>query len=184
MSTKEVTPERWKSWTYNVIDEFKDKTQEEIKDELNSTRHPFAVLMEHWKGDFNIGTLIRNSNAFNANEVFYVGKKKYDRRGTVGTHHYIDLKYIDDFEDLWALKDKYTFVCLDNNIEGVISMEDFEWPENALMIFGEEGEGVTSEMLELADHVVSIRQYGSVRSMNVGTTSGIAMYDYTRKHNE
>tara|TARA_R100001377_G_scaffold71407_1_gene46998 strand:- start:626 stop:1180 length:555 start_codon:yes stop_codon:yes gene_type:complete len=184
MSTKEVTPERWKSWTYNVIDEFKDKTQEEIKDELNSTRHPFAVLMEHWKGDFNIGTLIRNSNAFNANEVFYVGRKKYDRRGTVGTHHYIDLKYIDDFEDLWALKDKYTFVCLDNNIEGVVSMEDFEWPENALMIFGEEGEGVTSEMLELADHVVSIRQYGSVRSMNVGTTSGIAMYDYTRKHNE
>ena len=183
MPTKEVTPERWRSWTYNVIDEFKGKTQDEIKDQLKSTRHPFAVLMEHWKGDFNIGTLIRNSNAFNANEVFYVGRKKYDRRGAVGTHHYIYLKYIDDFEYLWALKDKYTFVCLDNNIDGVVSMEDFEWPENALMIFGEEGEGVTSEMLELADHVVSIKQYGSVRSMNVGTTSGIAMYDYTRKYN-
>ncbi len=52
------------------------------------------------------------------------------------------------------------------------------------MIFGEEGEGVTPEMLELADHVVSIKQYGSVRSMNVGTTSGIAMYDYIRKYNE
>jgi len=184
MSSKEISPERWRSWTYNVIDEFKGKTQDEIKDQLKSTRHPFAVLMEHWKGDFNIGTLIRNSNAFNANEVFYVGRKRYDRRGAVGTHHYIDLNYIDDFEDLWSLKDKYTFVCLDNNIEGVVSMEDFDWPENALMIFGEEGEGVTSEMLELADHVVSIKQYGSVRSMNVGTTSGIAMYDYTRKYNE
>ena len=183
MSTKKVAPERWRSWTYNVIDEFKGKTQDEIKDQLKSTRHPFAVLMEHWKGDFNIGTLIRNSNVFNANEVFYVGRKRYDRRGAVGTHHYIDLNYIDDFEDLWSLKDKYTFVCLDNNIEGVVSMEDFDWPENALMIFGEEGEGVTSEMLELADHVVSIKQYGSVRSMNVGTTSGIAMYDYTRKYN-
>ena len=183
MPNKEVSPERWRSWTYNVIDEFKGKTQDEIKDQLKSTRHPFAVLMEHWKGDFNIGTLIRNSNAFNANEVFYVGRKRYDRRGAVGTHHYIDLNYIDDFEDLWSLKDKYTFVCLDNNIEGVVSMEDFEWPDNALMIFGEEGEGVTSEMLELADHVVSIKQYGSVRSMNVGTTSGIAMYDYTRKYN-
>ena len=68
-------------------------------------------------------------------------------------------------------------------IDGVVSMEEFEWPENALMIFGEEGEGVTSEMLELADYIVSITQYGSVRSMNVGTTSGIAMYDYMKKYN-
>jgi len=183
MLDKTINRDRWSSWNYNVVDEFKNKTPEEIKALLESTRHPFAVLMEHWKGDFNIGTLIRNSNAFNANEVFYVGKKRYDRRGAVGTHHYIDLKYIDDFEDLWKLKEKYTFVCLDNNIDGVVSMEEFEWPENALMIFGEEGEGVTSEMLELADYIVSITQYGSVRSMNVGTTSGIAMYDYMKKYN-
>ena len=175
---------KWNSWTYNVIDEFKGKTKEEIKQSLETTKHPFAVLMEHWKGDFNIGTLIRNSNAFNANEVFYVGQKKYDRRGAVGTHHYINLRHINNFDDLWKLKEKYTFVCLDNNISGVVSMEEFDWPENALMIFGEEGEGVTPEMLELADHVVSIKQYGSVRSMNVGTTSGIAMYDYIRKYNE
>ena len=63
-------------------------------------------------------------------------------------------------------------------------MQDFEWPENSLMIFGEEGIGISEEMMSLADHVVSITQYGSVRSMNVGTTSGIAMYDYTRKINE
>jgi len=183
MLDKTINQERWSSWRYNVVDEFKGKTQEEIKTSLELTRNPFAVLMEHWKGDFNIGTLIRNSNAFNANEVFYVGKKRYDRRGAVGTHHYIDLKYIDDFEDLWKLKERYTFVCLDNNIDGVVSMEKFEWPENALMIFGEEGEGVTPEMLELADYAVSITQYGSVRSMNVGTTSGIAMYDYMKKYN-
>ena len=117
---------QWNSWQYNVVDEFKGKTKEEIKESLDLTKHPFAVLMEHWKGDFNIGTLIRNSNAFNAREVFYVGQKKYDRRGAVGTHDYIDLKHIDTFDDLWKLKESYTFVCLDNNIEGVVPMEDFD----------------------------------------------------------
>jgi len=177
---KKNTDNRWNSWTYNVEDRFKGKTKEEIKQSLRSTSNNFAVMMEHWNGDFNIGTMIRNANAFNAEKVFYFGKKKYDRRGTVGTHHYVDLRYIDDADLLISLKSDYVFVCLDN-IDGSIPMEDFEWPENSLMIFGEEGIGLTEEMLELADHVVSIKQYGSVRSMNVGTTSGIAMYDYMNK---
>ena len=181
--TANLDNNRWKSWTYNVTDQFKNKSVEEIKDILRSTSHPFSVLMENWQGDFNIGTMIRNANAFNAKKVFYYGRRRYDRRGTVGTHHYVDLNHIDTSEALRELKKRYTFVCMDN-VEGAVSMEDFRWPENSLMIFGEEGTGVTPEMLELADYVVSIKQYGSVRSMNVGTTSGIAMYDYTRKLNE
>jgi len=177
---KQNIDNRWNSWTYNVEDRFKGKSKEEIKKTLRSTSHSFAVLMEHWQGDFNIGTMIRNANAFNAEKVFYYGKKKYDRRGAVGTHHYVDLGYLDNTDVLLSLKSDYVFVCLDN-IEGSVPMEDFDWPENALMIFGEEGIGLTEDMLELADHVVSITQYGSVRSMNVGTTSGIAMYDYISK---
>ena len=165
------------------MDEFKDKSTDEIKDILRATSHPFAVLMENWQGDFNIGTMIRNANAFNAKKVFYYGKKRYDRRGAVGTHHYVDLHHLDTYNAVISLKSSFTFVCLDN-VEGAVPMEQFQWPENSLMIFGEEGTGVTPEMLKLADHVVSIKQYGSVRSMNVGTTSGIAMYDYTRKLNE
>lgn len=180
--TTNVSTERWRSWTYNVEDRFKNKTQEEIKQTLRATCHPFSVMMENWQGDFNIGTMIRNSNAFNAKKVFYYGKKRYDRRGTVGTHHYVDLNHINTHESLLKLKEKYTFVCLDN-VEDAIPMEEFDWPENTMMVFGEEGVGLTKEMLELADHIISIKQYGSVRSMNVGTTSGIAMYDYTNKLN-
>ena len=77
--------ERWSLWQRNVMDHFKDMPDEEIKEELQKTAHPFAVCMEQWQGDFNIGTLIRNANAFNAEKVFYIGRKRYDRRGTVGT---------------------------------------------------------------------------------------------------
>ena len=167
-------------WTRNVIDKYKGKTIEQIKADLENKAHPFAVLMEHWQGDFNIGTMIRNANAFNAKEVFYYGKKKYDRRGSVGTHHYVNLKHISNHGLLVSLKNNYTFVCMDN-VEGSVPMEDFIWPDNPLIIFGEEGPGITQETLSLADHIVSISQYGSVRSLNVGTASGIAMYDYIKK---
>lgn len=183
MNSLKFPNNRLNSWLYNVADHFKDKTTEEINDILRETANPFSVLMENWQGDFNISTMIRNANAFNARKVFYLGRKKFDRRGTVGTHHYVDLNFLRTHDELKNLKDKFTFVCMDN-VPGSVPIEDFVWPENPLIIFGEEGAGITQETLAMADHVVSITQFGSVRSMNVGTASGIAMYDFMRKHNE
>lgn len=174
---------RWNSWLYNVMDKFKGESRDAILAVLDASRHPFAAIMENWQGDFNIGTMIRNANAFNAKEVFYIGKKKYDPRGCVGTKNYIDITHLPDFDSLKALKGKYVFVCLDN-VPGSVPMETFVWPENALMIFGEEGVGLTEEMLSLADHIVSIAQWGSVRSLNAGSSSAVAMYDYTKKYHE
>jgi tRNA G18 (ribose-2'-O)-methylase SpoU len=174
--------ERWTRWQRNVIDEYKPLSVEEIREDLRSKAHPFSTLMEHWKGDFNVATMIRNANAFNCSEVFYLGRKHIDKRGTVGTHHYVELQHLDNYNDLLSLKERYTFVALDNNVDNCVSMNSFEWPPNSLMIFGEEGEGITPRLLEMCDYIVCIPQFGSVRSLNVGTSSGIAMYDYTTKY--
>ena len=179
---KVIDKERLSAWKYNVTDEYKSWSVEEIKQDLRSRAHPYAVLMEHWKGDFNISTMIRNANAFNASQVFYIGRKHFDRRGTVGTHHYVDLNYLNNCDDLLRLKEKYVFVALDNNLDCCVPVETFEWPDNTLMIFGEEGEGISPLLLKHCDFCVNIAQFGSVRSLNVGTSSGIAMYDYITKH--
>jgi tRNA G18 (ribose-2'-O)-methylase SpoU len=164
----------------NVIDRFSAWTTELIKDELNKTSFNYSVLFENIIGDFNFGTLIRNSNAFNTKSVYYIGNRKFDRRSTVGTYLYQTLIHLPERDALLELKKKYTFVGIDC-VPGSVSMESFSWPENTLMIFGEEGRGVTPETLLLCDHVVHITQYGSVRSLNVGTASGIAMYDWIGK---
>ena len=181
-----MNKEKWSFWKRNVIDSFKNKTTEEIKETLRETAFNYAVLMEHWNGDFNISTMVRNANAFNAKEVFYIGKKRWDKRAPVGTHHYTPLSHLSALEDVLALKEKYTFIAFDNNIEKyeIMKLDEFDWTrleKPPLMIFGEEGEGVTSTLLEWSDYVLEIPQYGSVRSLNVGTSSGIAMYDYVKK---
>lgn len=177
-----IANENWSAWKYNVTDEYKSWKVEDIKQDLRAKAHPFAVLMEQWNGDFNISTMIRNANAFNAAQVFYIGKKRFDRRGTVGSHHYVDLNYLNDFEELAKLKEKYVFVGLDNNLDCCVPMETFEWPKNTLMIFGEEGKGISPALLKECDYCVNITQFGSVRSLNVGTSSGIAMYDWINKN--
>ena len=176
--------DRWSLWKRNVIDRYKNWPTDSIKRDLQRTANPFAVCMEHWQGDFNISTLIRNANAFNAEKVFYLGKKRFDRRGTVGSHHYVDLVFLDGgVSELVSLKNKYTIVAVDNNVQNTHKLGNFNWPElekPPLLIFGEEGVGLTEETLKLADYTVEIPQFGSVRSLNVGTSSGIIMYDLVR----
>ena len=174
--------DQWNSWERNVIDKYRDWSTESIKEHLQNNANPFAVCMEHWQGDFNIAALIRNANVFNAEKIIYLGKKRYDRRGCVGTHHYTNIVFLDGgIPDLVNLKNKYTFIAVENNISKTEKLHKFNWnklEKPPLFFFGEEGYGLTEEVLNLCDYAIEIEQYGSVPSMNVGTCSGIIMYSY------
>tara|TARA_R100001082_G_scaffold107406_1_gene81270 strand:+ start:917 stop:1558 length:642 start_codon:yes stop_codon:yes gene_type:complete len=176
--------DKWSLWKRNVIDKYKNWTTKSIKKDLQERSAPIAICMEHWQGDFNISTLIRNANAFNIRKVFYLGKKRFDRRGTVGTHHYVDLVHVDgDIHKLVDLKNQYTFIAIDNNISNTHKLSKFSWNElekPPLVFFGEEGVGLTKETLNLCDYRIEIEQYGSVRSLNVGTSSGLVLYELSQ----
>ena len=175
---------QWSLWKRNVVDKYKSMTDEQIRQDLTKTKNPISVCMEHWKGDFNISTLIRNANAFNVEKVFYLGKKRIDIRGAVGSHHYIDILHVPGgVSELVNLKKIYTFVAIDNNIPKTEKLHEFSWSileKPPLVFFGEEGVGLTSETLELCDYRVEIEQYGSVRSLNVGTSSGLVLYELSQ----
>jgi len=168
------------AWTRNVIDEFKTKTEDEIKQVLQEKAFPFAVLFENWVNDFNIASGLRNANAFNAKESFYIGNKKFDKRGMQGCQHYFNIKFLPSIDDILQLKNKYKFVAIDN-MSGAIPLAEYQWQPNTMMVFGSEGVGITPQMLSLCDDMVYIPQYGSVRSLNCATASGIVMNDFVSK---
>lgn len=166
--------------TRNVIDFYKYWTTEAIKADLREKCHNFSVLITNKFNEFNIGTVIRNANAFLARDVIVYGRKKYDRRGTVGAHLYTNFKHVKFTDEL----DLTGCVMIGiDNLEGSVPMETFEWPtdKHVIMAFGQEGTGLTQDIIDLCQHMVYIKQYGSVRSLNVGCASSIAMYDYCRK---
>jgi tRNA G18 (ribose-2'-O)-methylase SpoU len=173
-------PEHFQAWQYNVADRFKSHTVEEIKQELQRTAHPFAVCFENWIGDFNMSSGIRNANAFNAKEVFYLGDKKWDKRGAQGVYNYTEVKWLPTIDDFIKLKERYVIVGVDN-VAGACSLRYYHWPRNTLMVFGSEGTGLTPEMQSMCKDIVAIDQFGSVRSLNCGTASGIIMYEFVKQ---
>lgn len=167
----------------NIADEYKGLPEEEIKARLDTVRFPYAVAMGQFEGDFNFGCVIRSANAFGAEQVFYIGKKNWDRRSAVGTHHYIDLIHYDTWLDFYneRLYD-YCFIAIENNVDDSVSLDEFDWGQVHLhdgpvcILLGEEQNGLGDDALEIADYIVSIPQIGSVRSLNVAVAGSIVMY--------
>lgn len=162
----------------NVIDIYKYWTTEAIKADLDIKRHNFSVLCCNIQGDFNIGSVVRNANAFLAKEVILYGRKKFDRRGAVGTQNYTNFRHVREAENLnEALKDCGKLIAIDN-VPYAKDVSTYRWPdEHFTVVFGEESCGIPQEILDICDDIVYIEQYGSVRSLNVGCASAIVMYD-------
>lgn len=177
----------------NVLDHLKNSSVDEIKNYCKNTCIDAGVAMMHVSGDFNLSTLVRNANFFGFKEAFYVGgSKKWDRRGTVGTHHYTDLKHIKTEEDFVKfIRDSgYTLISVENNIpkysDKTVSIYNqwvFTGVDKPMFVFGEEQSGLSEYMLDNSDFIVTIPAFGSVRSLNVGTTSGIIMSVYRNNNN-
>jgi len=173
-----------KTETRNVIDHYHYWKHDAIVADLDSRRHPFQVLCSNLYNDFNIATVIRNANAFLASKVILYGNKRYDRRGTVGTHRYTHFEHCPNEVSLREYLSAQSFdriVGIDN-VDNATPISDYDWGNgNVLLVLGQEQVGIPDELVALCDDMIYIPQYGSVRSLNVGVASGIAMYDLCSK---
>jgi tRNA G18 (ribose-2'-O)-methylase SpoU len=166
--------------TRNLIDFYHYWSNEAIKADLDTKKHNFSVLLTNQIRDFNLGSVIRNSNAFLAKEVIIYGDKKYDRRSTVGTHIYQNIRNV-KFTEKLDLGD--AIVVGVDNIPNAQPLETFKWDYNrhTILAFGEENRGLLKEIQSICHNIVYIKQYGSIRSLNLGCASAITMFDYCQK---
>lgn len=171
----------------NVLDSLKDYAIPDIAKYCHKNSIPASVAMVNVNGDFNLSTMVRNANFFGFRSVHYIGKKKWDKRGSVGTHHYTPMFYHKDEESFlsqFSTESMRTVIAIENNIPEYIdkthNLFDYNFSQviDPIFIFGEENKGLSNTILDAANIVLTIPSYGSVRSLNVGTVSGIVMGIY------
>jgi tRNA G18 (ribose-2'-O)-methylase SpoU len=169
----------------NVIDRYRYWRHDEIVADLDRRRHPFHVAIENWSHDMNIGTVVRNANAFAAAAVHVVGRRRWNRRGAMVTDRYQHVLHhpsIDEFV-AWASSEGLPIWGIDN-LPGSEPIESATLPERVVLLFGQEGPGLSESARVAATTVLSISQFGSTRSINAGVASGIAMHTWIRQHAE
>lgn len=169
--------------TRNVIDKYKGQPMEAIMAELDASRSDLEIAIENLERDFNMGTIVRNANAFNIKKVHIIGRRQWNKRGAMKTDAYLHIEYHESVEVfLKAMQNTDRQVIAIDIVEGASLLNTVDLPRNAVMVFGSEGEGLSQTLLNAAEQVVMIEQFGSTRSINVGVASGIAMYAWMQQH--
>ena len=167
----------------NVVDRYRYWTTDAIVADLDAHRHPFHVAIENWQHDMNIGSVVRTANAFLAAEVHVVGRRRWNRRGAMVTERYQHVRYHLDPAALaaWAATEGVPLLGVDN-LPGAVPLETYELPRACVLLFGQEGPGLSAEARAVCVDVLSIAQYGSTRSVNAGAAAAVAMHAWVRRH--
>ena len=167
----------------NVIDRYRYWRLDAIVADLDARRHDFHVAIENWQHDMNIGTVVRNANAFLAGAVHIIGRRRWNRRGAMVTDRYQHVCHHDTTEEFvaWARAARLPVVGIDN-LPGAHPLESVVLPRRCVLLFGQEGPGLSEAARAASDMVYSIAQFGSTRSINAGVASGIAMHAWVRAH--
>jgi len=167
----------------NVTDRYRYWTVDAIVADLDTRRHGVHVAIENWEHDFNIGTVVRNANAFLSAAVHIIGPHRWDRRGAMSTHRYQHLHHHPDVETFtrWVDVNALPIIAIDN-VDGAVPIESAALPARCVLAFGQEGPGLSTELLRVSSMTCEITQWGSTRSLNAGVASGIALYEWCRQH--
>ena len=167
----------------NVVDRYRYWTMEAIVADLDRRRHPFHVAIENWQHDFNIGTIVRTANAFLAEEVHIVGRRRWNRRGAMVTDRYQHIRHHGSVTDLAAdLGAKGVVLYGIDNLPGAEPLETLQLPRRVCLLLGQEGPGLSDEARSLCQGTFSIAQFGSTRSINASAAAAIAMHTWVRQH--
>jgi tRNA G18 (ribose-2'-O)-methylase SpoU len=169
----------------NVVDRYRYWRHDAIVADLDGHRHPLHVAVENWGHDFNIGSVIRTANAFNVAAFHIVGRRRWNRRGAMVTDRYQHELHHPTAADLsaWAETHGLPLVGVDN-VTGSVPIETYAFPRRCVLVFGQEGPGLTDEMRAACEVLVHITQYGSTRSVNAGAAAAVAMYAWATQHAE
>jgi tRNA G18 (ribose-2'-O)-methylase SpoU len=194
----------------NVVDAYRYWRHDAIVADLDTHRHDFHVAVENWGHDFNIGSVIRTANAFNAKAFHIVGRRRWNRRGAMVTDRYQHEHHHPTVEDLvaWAASggtdatpdptpdatpDATTrtdargrprgipIIGIDN-LPGSLPLETYDLPRECVLVFGQEGPGLSAAMREACEVVLHIEQFGSTRSINAGAAAAVAMHAWVRRN--
>lgn len=173
--------------TRNVLDHYRYWSMDAIVADLDSRRHRFHVAIENWQHDLNIGSIVRTANAFLAAEVHIIGNRRWNRRGAMVTDRYQHVRHhptVDDFLEWAKTADEgrpLPVIAIDN-VPGCQKIEQYALPESCVLLFGQEGPGLSEAAIDAATVVLEISQFGSTRSINASAAAAVAMHSWILQH--
>jgi len=162
------------------VDEFKQ-----------SSKMPLVVVLDDVRSMYNVGSVFRTSDAYRVECIYLCGitgcpPHAEIHKTALGAEDSVDWLYFESAEDaVEDLKRRGYKVFAVEQAEGSIGFplpEDFmsDLPTGYAVVFGNEVKGVKQEVIDRCDGCIELPQYGTKHSLNVATTAGIVIWEYSK----
>ncbi len=182
---------------WNVHDALKNRTLTELQDIQRGHTLPFAVCALSLTGDLNVGMIARTACIFGAQEFIVFGRRKYDKRSTVGAQNYMPIHRIDGFDEGTTFSStkfydtmrlhRLTPIFVEqggDTLDAIVLTTGWKkyhamyvQPGTApCLVFGNENEGIPEDLMLPGYARVSIDQRGVLRSLNVSAAAAILIH--------
>lgn len=176
-----------------------DKMRKLALDELNrlsvddfksADKFPYCLILDSIRSLNNVGSVFRTADAFRAKSIYLCGitgqpPHRDITKTALGATDSVAWTYAPDVVGLTQrLRNEGWVIIAIEQAEGSISLTDFRPDSNKryAFVFGNEVTGVTDEVVQMADLVVEVPQFGTKHSLNIAVTAGIICWDYLSKY--
>jgi len=147
--------------------------------------HNLSIAILHLQNEVNIGGIIRTANAAALNEVIIIGRKKWNKSSATGAQKFTPvrrIKTLDEFIEYCKTKN-YNIISIEID-ERAKNIFDYNYPENTILLIGNEGSGLPKKILDISKDIICIPQYGNMECLNAATSADIVIYDWIRKNSK
>ena len=171
----------------NNASEIGDKIKETENVKIDTTTD-YILALDGIQDPGNLGTIIRTADSANLKQII-VSKNTVDAyspkviRSTMGAIYRVNIIEVENLE--WTLKDlqKDGFKVVVTSLDTNNSIYDISY-NKSIVVIGNEANGVSKEVQELANERVKIPMLGKTESLNASVATGIMIYEYVRRKNE
>lgn len=160
-----------------------------VQEFKNAEKTPIVVVLDNVRSMNNIGSIFRSCDGFGVEKLCLCGitatpPNREINKTALGATESVEWEYFTNTIDcIIFFKNKgYKIFCIEQTSNSTM-LQNFDFPlkEHCLLVFGNEIEGVSQEIIDLADQVIEIPQFGTKHSLNVAVTCGIVLWDCVRK---
>jgi tRNA G18 (ribose-2'-O)-methylase SpoU len=174
---------------YNVHTPLQGMSVEKVKTLSKGLSLPLVLMMYNLNGDMNVGMSVRTAVIYGCSDIYIVGKKRYDRRPEVGAKNYITFHRLHSISSSFFHENKLIPIFVE---QGGVPIEEFSFkpyfPKSlqagwkVCLVMGSESYGLPPDMIqEMGAPVLTMGQYGVMRSLNVSVATGIVLYEFTKQ---
>lgn len=160
-----------------------DMPRDEMRSELDRIRHPMRIAVDRAKNPFNIGSIVRTAHSFLAKEIILIGTEPWYERAAMGMQRFENIVEVPDEESFLELAQEkgWSLVAFERE-PAKVGLWDAVFPDEPVLMFGNEDQGLSGTLIEAAETVVSIPMFGINHSYPISIAAGIAMAEWTRRY--